>query len=57
MEDCHRLKTRNNSKRVIIKLTKRKDAEKLRQFTKNEIVESMGVSSPIFISNSLPVYC
>ena len=56
MEDSHRLKTRNSSKRVIIKLSQRKDAEKIRQATKIERVESMGVSSPIFISDCLPDY-
>ena len=35
VEDCHWLKTRNSSKRMIIKLSKRKDADKLRQIKKN----------------------
>ena len=29
VEDCHWLKTRNSSKKVIIKLSKRKDADKI----------------------------
>ena len=35
VEDCHWLKTRNSSKKVIIKLSKRKDADKIRQVKKN----------------------
>ena len=40
VEGCHWLKTRNSSKKVIIKLSKRKDANKIRQVKKKiEIVE------------------
>ena len=40
MEDFHWLKTRNSSKKVIIKLSKRKDADNVRQVEKkNEIFE------------------
>ena len=35
VEDCHWLKTKNSSKKVIIKLSKRKDADKIRQVKKN----------------------
>ena len=35
VENCHWLKTRNSSKKVIIKLSKRKDAVKIRQVKKN----------------------
>ena len=35
VEDCHWLKTRNSSTIVIIKLSKRKDADKIRQVKKN----------------------
>ena len=34
-EDCHWLKTRNSTKKVIIKLSKRKDVYKIRQVKKN----------------------
>ena len=34
-EYCHWLKTRNSTKKVIIKLSKRKDADKIRQVKKN----------------------
>ena len=58
-EDCHWLKTRNSSKKVIIKLSKRKNADKIRQ-VKNKLkslnLESMGISSPIFINDSLCAY-
>ena len=38
--NCHCLKTRNSSKKVIIKLSKRKDADKICQVKKKiEIVE------------------
>ena len=40
MEDCHWLKTRNSSKKGIVKLSKRKDANKICQVKKKiEIVE------------------
>ena len=39
MEDCHWLKTTNSAKKVIIKLPKRKDTDKIRQVKKIEIVE------------------
>ena len=59
VEDCHWLKTRNSSKKVIIKLSKRKDADKIRQVKKklkSLNLESMGISSPIFINDSLCAY-
>ena len=60
MKDCHWLKTRNSSKKVIIKLSKRKDADKIRQVKKNKLkslnLESMGISSPIFVKDSLCAY-
>ena len=37
--DCHWLKTRNSSKKVITKLLKRRDAAKIRQVKKIEIIE------------------
>ena len=39
VEDCHWLKTRNSFKKVIIILSKTKDADKIRQVKKIEIVE------------------
>ena len=39
MEDCHWLKTLNSSKKVIIKLSKRKDANKMCQVKKIESIE------------------
>ena len=56
VEDCHWLKTRNSSKKVIIKLSKRKDADKIRQVKKklkSLNLETMGISSPIFVNDSL----
>ena len=54
--DRHWLKTRNSSKKVKIKLSKRKDAGKIPQVKKNLKslnLESMGISSTIFINFSL----
>ena len=59
IEDCHWLKTRNSSKEVIIKLSRRKDAFKIRQvkkILKSLNLESVGKSSPVFINDSLCVY-
>ena len=39
VEDCHWLKTRNNFKKVIIELSKRKGADKIREIKKIKIVE------------------
>ena len=43
IEDCHWLKTRNSSKEVIIKLSRRKDAFKIRQVKK--ILKSLNLES------------
>ena len=56
MEDFHWLKTRNSSKKVIIKLSKRKDADNVRQVEKKMKslnLESLSTGSPIFINYSL----
>ena len=50
VKDCHWLKTRNSSKKVIIKLFKRKDDDKIGQVKKklkSLNLESMGISSTI----------
>ena len=39
MENCHWLKTRINSREVIIKLPKIKNAKKILQVKKTEVVE------------------
>ena len=59
VEVCHWLKTRNSCKKVIIKLFERKEADKIRQVKKklkSLNLESMGISSPIFINDSLSAY-
>ena len=62
VEDCHQLKSIGSSKRVIIKLSKRKDTDKIREVKKKVKIElkfeSMGINNPIFISASLKcAYC
>ena len=59
VKDCHWLKTRNSSKKVIIKLSKRGDADKIRQVKKKMEslnLEWIGISSSIFINDSLCSY-
>ena len=59
VEDCRWLQNRNGCKKVIIKLPKRKDGNKIRQ-VKNKLkslnLETMGISSPIVINDSLCPY-
>ena len=59
VKDCHWLKTRNSSRKVIIKLWKRKDVDKTCQAKKklkSSNLELMGISSPVFINDSLCAY-
>ena len=59
LKDFHWFKTRNSSKKVIIKLSERKDADKIRQIKrklKSLNFESLSISTPIFISDSLCAY-
>ena len=43
VEDCHWLKTRNSSKKLIMKLSKRKDADKRRQVKNKFKIVKFGV--------------
>ena len=59
VEDCPWLEIRNSSKKVIIKISKRKDSDEILQVKKklkSLNLELMGISSPIFISDSLCGY-
>ena len=60
IEDCHQLKSTGSSKRAIVKLSKRKDTDKIREVKKKVKIklkfESMGINNPIFINDSLCTY-
>ena len=52
--NCHCLKTRNSSKKVIIKLSKRKDADKIcqvKKISKLLNLELMGTCSPVLVND------
>ena len=56
VEACHWLKSNNSSKKAIIKLSKRKDADKIPEVKKKLKLlkfESMDINNPIFINDSL----
>ena len=58
-EYCHRIKTRNGSKKVIIKLSKRKDAAKIRSSEKNlkgMDLSSLEIRGKVYINDSLCKY-
>ena len=57
VEDCHQLKSIGSSTSASIKLSKRKDTDKIREVKKKVKIElkfeSMGINNPIFINASL----
>ena len=59
VEDCHCVSSKNGPKRVIGKVSKRKDASKIRS-SKRKLkalnLTSIGVSNPVYISDSLCTY-
>ena len=58
IEDCHWLPSKW-SKRAIIKFSKRKDTNRINHFKKNLKgldLNSLGISSPVFIKDSLCQY-
>ena len=58
MEDCHWIKTLGPAK-VIIKCSKRKDANKVRSENKQlkgKNLTSLGINTPIYINDSLCTY-
>ena len=58
VEDCHWVASRT-SKKVIIKLSRRKDANKIRRVKKNLKnlnLSSLGIKNPVFINGSLCSY-
>ena len=59
IEACHWLKSDRASKKAIIKFSKRKDADKVRQAKrklKTTNLSSLGISNPVFINDSLCKY-
>ena len=59
LKACNWLKSNNSSKKVTIKLSNRKDADKIRKVDwkiKLLKLESMSINNPIFINDSLYEY-
>ena len=56
VEDCHWISSKNRLKRDIVKVSKRKDASKIR-FDKRKRKDmdptSIGINNPIYINDSL----
>ena len=58
VEDCYWVKTQR-SKKVIIKLSRRKDANKIRsekKKLKGKNLTSLGINTPVYINDSLCIY-
>ena len=59
VEDCHWIKTSGGPNKVIIKLSKRKDAAKI-QSSKKRLkgmdLSSLGISGKVYINNNLCKY-
>ena len=58
VEDCHWVKTQR-SKKVIIKLSRRKDANKIRsekKKLKGKNLISLGINTPVYINDSMCIY-
>ena len=59
IEACHWIKTKHGGKRVIIKLSKRKDADRIRKNKKklkSTDLSSLNVQGPVYINDSLCSY-
>ena len=59
IEACHWIKTKYGGRRVIIKLSKRKDADRIRQNKKklkSTDFSSLNIQGPVYINNSLCSY-
>ena len=59
VEDCHWISSKNDPKRVIEKVSKLKDASKIR-FSKRKLkamnLTSIGINNPVYINDSLCTY-
>ena len=59
IEACHWIKTKHGGRRVIIKLTKRKDADRIRKNKKKlkgTDLSSLNIRGPVYINDSLCRY-
>ena len=59
VEDYHWISSKNGPKRVIVKVSKRKDASKTRSSKrklKDMYLTSVGINSPVYINDSLCTY-
>ena len=59
IEACHWIQAKKGPKKVIVKLSRRKDAEEIRKARKklkSLNLSSIGIESPIYINDSLCVY-
>ena len=59
VKDCHWISSKNGPKRVIVKVSKRKDASKIRSSKrklKDMDLTSIGINNPVYINDSLCTY-
>ena len=59
VEDCHSTSSKNGPKRVIVKVSKRKDATKIRSSKrklKDKDLTSIGINNPVYINGTLCTY-
>ena len=59
VEDCHYISSKNGPKRVIVKVSKRKDATKIRtskKKLKDMDLTSIGFNNPVYVNDSLCTY-
>ena len=60
IEDCHWIKSSKGTKNVIVKFSRRKDANKIRLLKKGlkgMNLSSLGINSAVYINDSLCTYC
>ena len=56
IEACHWLKSKNSAKKVIVKFSRRKDADNVRKSKKklkNANLSTLGINNPVFVNDSL----
>ena len=59
VKDCHWISSKNGPKRVIVKVSKRKDASKIcssKRKLKDMDLTSIGITKPVYINDSLCTY-
>ena len=60
IEDCHWINSSKSTKNVIVKFSRRKDANKIRLLKKGlkgMYLSSLGIKSAVYINDSLFTYC